>query len=388
MAYPHPLLIDLARGEAVREPMDPGMLATSAVEHRMTGLLRTRVAAGELVLDEPAREELLQRELVIRAQSRRLRQALSEIWTRTGSIGVELATFKGPTAAARWYDRDGERPSADLDLLIGPADLPRAEEIASLIEPGHRLTGMLQRVVDHRELQSVDLTLGNVAIDLHFDVLKFEVPSRSLELVWSRTARYTLVNGVETRVLDAETALVHLLLHLNKDRFRYLLGYVDIAHLIAREELDWDFVFELMRLEGLEVPLTLTLEVIAELLGLELPPHARPRGWRASVWRRLWNEDVRLQGQFGLMKYRNRQRTLPMMARGRAREGLLRWVRYLAPPPELMDYHFPDTSGAYWRRNVEGRIRHFVGRRRATERLIEGDLPGPRHGTGPNTGVG
>ena len=385
MARPHPLLLAIARGQPLTEPDDPAALVASANEHRMTGMLWSRISASELALDELNRARLMQRQVIQRAHHRRVWGALEAVAARMAPLGVQLATFKGPTAAARWYDEEGQRPFGDLDLLVGPNDHRHAEAIVRALDPDHELLAVVQRFVDSRALPSIDLELDGVAIDLHFDLLKFEVPSRRLELFWSRTLPYPLPGGTTIRVLDPEASLVQFLIHVNRDRFRHLMGHIDVARVIEREQLDWDAVFMLMRSEGLEVPLTLTLEAVAEVMQLDLPLHPKPRGWRAWVWRRLWSPGVRLRGDVAHYKYRNRHRALPFLARGRFGDAVRDWMRYLAPPRELMDVHFPETSGPYWKRNIEGRLRHVLARRRASARLRPDGSPVPSRGTGPSS---
>ncbi len=320
MARPDPILLNLARGLPLSEPADPAAFLESAVEHRMTGLVWSAVGRSELALDAATRAELMQHHGWMRARERRIWAVLEDVAERMAAIGVELATFKGATAAARWYDAEGERPFGDLDLLVGPADRARATEIVKTLDPEHELLPVLQALVDDEVVPSVDLELNGVAIDLHFDLLKFEVPGRHLDLFWARTVPYPLSNGATVRVLDAEASLVHFLMHVNRDRFRHLLGHIDVARVVQRGAPDWKVVVELMRSEGLEVPLLLTLDAVAETMDLDLPTLRQPRGWRATAWRRLWSPEVRLLGTEGAYRFRNRHRALPFLARGRTRD--------------------------------------------------------------------
>jgi hypothetical protein len=388
VARPHPVLINLARGRSLREPDDPAAFVASAAEHRMTGLVWSAIRRGEIELNEGARFDLTQRHLQTRMRERRVWAALSEVTRRMDAIGVQLATFKGPTTAARWYDAEGERPFADLDLLVGPSDRPRADEIAAAIEPDHELAPVLQRLVDNEVLPSIDLELGGVGIDLHFDLLKFEVPGRHLDLFWARTLPYSLEDGGTTRVLDPEAALVQLLLHVNRDRFRHLLGHIDVARIVQREDVDWDAVLMLARSEGLDVPVLLSLEAIAEVMQFELPDLPRPRGPRAVAWRNLWPRSVRLRGDEGAFRYRNRHRALPFLARGRSRDGLHHWLNYAFPPRSLMDVHFPETSGPYLWRNVSGRIKHVRERRQASRQQPRVASTDPTRETDPTSALG
>lgn len=388
MARPDPILLDLARGRPLREPADPEAFVRSATEHRMTGLVWSRVRAGELKLSDTTRFDLMQRHLQMRMRERQIWSAMSEIARRVEPLGVQLGTFKGATAAARWYDAEGERPFGDLDMLVAPANRPLAEQIASVIQPGHELTGVLQALVDDEVLPSVDLEIDGVAVDLHFDLLKFEVPGRHLDLFWARTLPFPLDDGGTVRVLDPEASLVHFLMHVNRDRFRHLLGHIDVARVIQREDIDWDAFLELTRSEGLEVPVLLTLEAVAEVMELELPALPSPSGWRAAAWRRLWAPSVRLRGEEGAYRYRNRHRALPFLARGRTGDGVRHWFHYAAPPQSMMDVHFPNTTGPYWWRNIKGRLDHVAERRRAIQQRPATESTDPSRDTGPTSAHG
>lgn len=354
----------------------------------MTGLVWSAVRRSDLELDAVTRAELMQHHVWMRARERRIWTVLEDVAARMAAIGVELTTFKGATSAARWYDAEGERPFGDLDLLISPADRWHATEIVRALDPEHELLPVLQPLVDDEVLPSVDLELGGVAIDLHFDLLKFEVPGRHLDLFWARTVPYPLSNGETVRVLDAEASLVHFLMHVNRDRFRHVLGHIDVARVVQRGDPDWDVVLELMRSEGLEVPLLLTLEAVSEAMELELPKLPQPRGWRAAAWRRLWSPEVRLLGTEGAYKFRNRHRALPFLARGRAGDGVRHWLHYAFPPRSMMDVHFPDTSGPYLWRNVIGRLRHVAGRRRASQTQPPAESQNQSHETDPTSARG
>jgi hypothetical protein len=365
---PHSALIDLAAGRAIRVPSDVDALISSAIEHRMQGLLWSAVLAGELAPGPTARRRLAQEDARIRAWQRHLEGALGRLWRQLAEIDVETAVFKGVTTSARWYEREGERPCVDIDLLVSPSDIGRVGEIVRLLQPAHPLAGSAQELASAQHLPSFDLALtGGVFVDLHVDLLKMGVPWRSAARVWERTGTLRLRSGTIVRTIDPESALVQLLVSLSRDRFRYLLSYADVARLIRNDELDWAAVDEIVRAEGLEVPVYSALDAVTTTLGIPSTPHAQPRGWRAVVWRGLWRESIRLQGPHGRIRHRDRERWLPLLARGRMGEGLVAWGRYWFPPRSLLDYYFPHTRGSYLRRNALGRLGHLQ-RRRAKRR--------------------
>ena len=269
MSRPHPVLLALA---ADRPPesvptRDDGLLA-SALDHAMQGLLWSWVRDHEPAYSERAR--LAGTDLATRQRHHRLWSTLAEVRDRCAAIGVDVATIKGVTTEARWYRRPGERPSGDVDVLVAPDGVARGE-VLRVLDPGHPLVGDLGDLVRSGSVQAVTLDLGGVAVDVHFDLLKLGYPMRSPETVWEHTVSFVCPDGATVRVLAPEAALVHLLVHANKDSFPRLLGYADVAR-IAGHDLDWDLVVRLLAREGLEDVAACALARVQGTLGLARGP--------------------------------------------------------------------------------------------------------------------
>jgi hypothetical protein len=179
----------------------------------------------------------------------------------------------------------------------------------------------------------------------------------------------------EFRVLDPETALVQFLLHLNKDRFRWLLGYVDVAHLLQRETVDWSAVRAIAAADGLDAVVALSLECVTEQLALEPSGLPAPRGWKPIAWRRLWAPSIRLQGDVGVTRFHLRQGAIPVLARGRTIDAFRYLGRRVLPNPTLVRYRNPNARGGYLRRLTSGRLERTLERRRARRQLRQ---DGPR----------
>ena len=358
VARPHPALIELAAGRALPQIDDGGRLVASAMEHKMTGLLLSRLEQGECTLEPELERDLAAISLLIEDRHRRLTHALACVSERLQTEGIDVATFKGVAAELRWYDRIGERPCSDVDLLVAPHDLHRVGELVELLEPGHRMGGRtLQRLADDGALEGLDLRFDGVSIDVHFDLFKLGYPGRQPETVWSRTLPMTLPGGGHTRMLDPELSFVHLLLHLNRDKFRTLLGYADISRILDRESLDWDFITRFVRREGLKTQHALALGVVVDTLRLNVPDCVVPTGWRASIWRIAWRPKTRLLGELAGIRYMRRgPLLLPLLVHGRARDAVGYWFRRLFPPRAVVDIKHPGTRGPYLWRLLVGRL--------------------------------
>jgi hypothetical protein len=360
MAAPHPLLLDLAAGRnpGLLSPPDGPALVASAQEHRMSGLLWSSVTARNIELPPSQVRTLAMRDLAVQGRHRRLWSALEAVQQRLAPLDVNVATVKGVSAEWRWYNRIGERPCNDLDLLLDPSALSKVGQVLAAL--GNRyVPADAERLLRAGILQSVDVDLQGTEIDLHVDLLKVEVPTRNARRIWSRTTTLSGPLGVESLVIDPETSLIHFLIHLHKDRFSRLLGFADVARILSTEDLDWDYVDDFLAREGLQVHAYSALHAIVRRLQLPAPPVKVPRGWRARTWRSLWPEGELLLGELGYARRLGHQHYwIPWLAKGRVGEAF-KWFarRRVFPPRSLLDVHYPNTSGPYVVRLIVGRAR-------------------------------
>lgn len=379
MSRPHPALIELAAGRGRPLVDDPWALVDSALEHRMTGVLWTWERDRPSSTSERWHAELQRRDLLARARAQRQWTTLQTVVQRLNAIEVEVVAIKGVTTEARWYGRRGERPCDDVDILIGPAHLDRTEDIVEVLQPRHPLRTHLSTLVRTGALPAIAVMVGDVSVDLHFDLLQLGMPLRQAGPIWERTMRFQLPEGGVVRVLDPETALFHLLLNLNKDRFARLLGYVDVARLVQQEHLNWDSFDEMVRTEGLETPTYLALNAVSTTLAIPTASLPMPGGPRPMLWRFLWRPSVRLQGAASCPRFLHRQHLLVVTASGRARDTLRMWRRLLFPAAPLVQYAFPGETGhRLWRLTVSRGRRAWTRRKETFLEQRGRDLAAPR----------
>lgn len=373
MARPHPALIELVAGRALPPVAEQqaASLVASAIEHRVEGLLWDAVRTGGVAVPPALAADLARRDLRTQAGNARLWQALAAVNARLDEIGVSVLAAKGIAAEARWYDRLGQRPCNDVDLVLEPAAVARVRDVVAALEPTHFMLDDLPQLVGSGVLQSIDVTFQGVEIDLHVDLLKIEVPTRQTELLWSRSAQVHGPGGIVASAVDAEISLIHFLVHLNKDRFARLLGYSDVLRILAAEDLDWEFVDSFLTGEGLRTQAYAGLNAVAADLRLRAPRHSRPDAVSGAVWRILWRPQTRLQGHTGVASHAHRQLWIPWLAQGRALEAVHWWIRRrVFPPASLVPVYHPDTHGPYLQRLAVGRVRRVKERRRIKRGLV------------------
>jgi len=354
VSRPHPALVPLAAGRAPDAiPVTDDGLLRSAGDHGMQGLLWTWVR--DHAPDYSARTTLVGYDMVARTRNARLTETLAQVQRTLDAAGITAATLKGVTAEARWYARPGERPSSDVDVIVDAAAAGGADEVLAALEPDHPLRHDLNALVRSGAVQSVDVRVGTTAVDVHFDLLKIGIPTRGHDLMWERAQDHILPDGTTVRVLDPETALVHFLVHLNRDAFPRLLGFADVARILQREDLDWEYIERFLRGEGLEGVGACSLAMVTQRLGLP-PAPLTARGIRARAWRATWPERVTLLGSAGTARSR-RQEVIPFLARGRTADTA-RWAWQLGfPPRRTVAVRYADVPGPYLWRLTRGRLR-------------------------------
>lgn len=360
---PHPALVELAAGRALPPVHDHDEVARSALEHRMGGLLWSAVR-DDATWPPTCRERLAGADLVVRRRHQELWSAFAALSRTLGAEGIRVATFKGVAAEHRWYDRLGARPCNDLDLLLDPSQLDRVDEIVALVEPGHALRDRVGTLVQKGLLQSVELrTATGTSVDLHVDLFKLWLPSPR-DAVWGHTVSLTAPDGTSVRAVDAPMSLVHFLVHLTKDRFRWLLGYADVARVLRDAALDRDAAARIARDAGVDVHYALGLDTVVRTLGIDEPVPAPPRA-RGAVWSTVWRPSIRLRGDEGVIRFRQRQIWVTLLARGRVADKARFLRRKALPPAELAAYRRPGAA-SYFQRVTAARVADAVRRWRAT----------------------
>jgi hypothetical protein len=359
VARPHPALIDLAAGRTLPDSVaDPERLTASAVEHRMGGLLLSASERGLINLPDRETQILVDQDLEHWARNLLLLEQAVDISRRLAEVGVRTVVLKGVANEVRWFERTGLRPCFDIDLLLVPCSPSLLQGAIEALAPAHPLADSLPALVASSRVQSADFLHLGIPIDLHTDFLKLEILStRHPETVADHTMLLSTPAG-ELTVLDPEFSLIVAVIHLNKDRFRYLLGFAEIARILNRESIDWEAIYRFLDGEGLSESFASALGVVVDTLRLDFDFPRPTRAWlRSAPWRALWPPGVRLLGDLGRIKYRKRQLALALMARGRFWSALRGWGARLFPPAPLVDYFYPDVPGGYWGKLLVGRVR-------------------------------
>jgi hypothetical protein len=226
-----------------------------------------------------------------------LSRELIRIVEHLSGLGIRVIPYKGPTLAETVYGDVALRQSGDIDLLIQAQDLPRVRDAAR--ELGYTPHATLSAVEERAYLKS--------GYEYAFDGLG---GPNLLEVQWAIQPRFYSVNfdidglfqraipvcvaGQAMRSLSYEDLFLVLSVHAAKHVWSRLIWVCDLARLMTRSDLNWDWIGTEARRLGVLRILRVTITLANRLLDAEIPSLAESAIPRDSASAQL-TEQVRVQ---------------------------------------------------------------------------------------------
>lgn len=243
----HPELISRLRSSLAR-PMDCGRLLALAGFHRVQPLLYTRLAehARDLVPDSILAGLASEFRASV-ARNLQLTGALIAVVRSFTAAGIAVLPHKGPLLAQAAYGDLAMREFADLDILVHPADLPRA--IAVLAELGYRVSDDLAwlspSTLVRWTCEMPYVSPRGVAVDLHWRLTPSHYTVQlDPEILWRSRATVSIA-GAELPTLSPEALLVLLAVHGAKHCWEAIGWLADVAWLAAAHPEAWQGAMDL-----------------------------------------------------------------------------------------------------------------------------------------------
>lgn len=235
-------------------------------------------------------------------------KAAAELSAGFVAAKVDAVFAKGLALALTVYERPGLRAFVDMDVLIEPEVLKRADAVLRSLGYGldpQSLKNPIECSYSRERLPGFP-----VQIDLHWgftgdDGLQAPVRVSILEIL----ARAVTVKGI--RVPALEDTLILAAANLPRKAAQPLMLVVDFAKLLTRAELDWDLVYERAELARVKTALWLGMTlaamhlnapVDAEFLKRIEPSEARGR-WllKALEGEKLWSVEKHRQWRYSML---------------------------------------------------------------------------------------
>ncbi|MGH7206014.1 MAG: signal peptidase I [Nitrospiraceae bacterium] len=188
---------------------------------------------------------------------------LTTVLTRFRAGGIDCILLKGADILSRLYGVRGMRPMVDVDLLVREHDLAAIDEIVTAL-------GFLPEIDGNPAYRDPENAL---ALDLITEVWY----SDDLEGIWQRAVQRTL-EGLPVKGMGAEDLLIFLTAYTVLHRGCFSPSYPkDLALLVRKEPLDWEFIVDEAFRRHLKVALYHGLSYAVRREAIPIPDHVFTR---------------------------------------------------------------------------------------------------------------
>jgi hypothetical protein len=197
-----------------------------------------------------------------------------------GSAGIKAVPYKGPVLAKTLYGEVTQRQFGDLDILVLPADVPKAK--AALLELGYKPGIGLAAAIEPNYIEtgyeySFRSMNGSGLLELQWRIVpRFYSIDIDVADLLDRADEISL-GGRPMRTLRPEDLLLVLCVHAAKHVWVQLSWLCDIAQLVKSQQLDWNAIQSEARRLGIERIVSLNLLLAHRLLGSALPRAIHPQ---------------------------------------------------------------------------------------------------------------
>jgi hypothetical protein len=204
------------------------------------------------------------------------------------SAQIAVLPHKGPLLAMAAYHDLALRSFLDLDLLIRPADLPRA--IGVLEEHGYRPAAALAWLTPETLLRwtgemhyyssggtsTSETPASGTSIDLHWRLTPSHYPVQlDPEVLW-RSQETLTIAGADLPTVSPEALVLLLAVHGAKHCWEAIGWVADLAWLLrANPDLGWRNVLHLARETNCERPVLLAASLVHEVMEAPIPTELR-----------------------------------------------------------------------------------------------------------------
>ncbi|MBV9849191.1 MAG: nucleotidyltransferase family protein [Armatimonadetes bacterium] len=208
-----------------------------------------------------------------------LHSHLAEFLRACAAESLPVIVLKGAVLAETVYPRLGLRDFRDLDVLVRPADAPRARVVLENLGYAADETHWRELLAGHDGQADFakQTPAGPIVLELHTHLVnndlfwgEWDVDEDAL---WRRSLPVLLASA-PARVLGPEDQLLHLCLHLAGHYLSAPRSLADIQHVCAAQPIDWPLLSDLARRSGLTRITYTGLWLAACLLDAAIPPTA------------------------------------------------------------------------------------------------------------------
>lgn len=215
-------------------------------------------------------DALKKRYLLTWPENQRIYHGFAPLWQALQAAGIEAIALKGLALIACVYRDAGLRPMADVDVLVPPADVDRASEVARSLgwHPRYPPTPAFRRVKHAVPLDHPD----GIACDLHWRVFE-ESGAAEADDEFRAHAGPVGFQRTQLRVLAPTDQLLHVCAHAARWQPVPAIRWVADAMLILRASpIDWTRLLDQAVRRRFLLRMRHMLAYLREAFGAPIPP--------------------------------------------------------------------------------------------------------------------
>jgi len=190
------------------------------------------------------------------------------------ALGVEAIPYKGVVLSEVYYGDMALRQPGDMDLFIHKRDVASVK--GAVRDLGYTLRVPIREEAEEDYIASgyecsFDSPAGRSLLELQWALQpRFFAVDFDMEGLFERAVSVT-VAGRRVKTPSADDLLLVLSVHAAKHVWGRLIWLCDIAQILKRENLDWDWVLARARELGIEQILQITVLLATRLLATAIP---------------------------------------------------------------------------------------------------------------------
>jgi len=263
--------------QLIQQPVSWQRLLALADHHGLNPLVCQALSCVEPAVPREQMQALRELQQTNLHKALLLSRELIRIVDHLTARGLEVMPYKGPALAEVLYADIAQRQAGDIDLLIHPQDLARIRSAVGELgySPHLRFTAWEERAYLKSGYEyAFDGAAGPNLLELQWAIQpRFYAVDFDMDGVFRRAVTID-VAGQPMRTPAIADLFLILSLHAAKHMWGRLVWLCDIAQMMSRPDLDWEWIGSQARELGIVRILRVTMLAANQMLGASIPAAA------------------------------------------------------------------------------------------------------------------
>jgi len=205
---------------------------------------------------------------------------------------IDFIALKGMYLAKNIYKDIGLRPMGDIDLLYQKKDITKIRLL--LKKQGFKFldtkldkAGKFLKISESERYRHCKFFKKNILLELHSRPMEIGLPYKNTEKLWKYYSNKKFRHNYD---------IIFLSSHLLQHGFNSLKWFYDIMLLLnQKKEIDWNFIYNTLKEEGMKVPvyysIKFTLEIFKKYEKLDKIKKIKPNIFQDKLFKKIWTRE-------------------------------------------------------------------------------------------------